>query len=70
MTGPIRFTMDAKDDVKAARKLNPRTIIPIHFEGWKLFSQGKSVIEKEFSQAGLSNKLHWLSIGKATEIEI
>jgi L-ascorbate metabolism protein UlaG (beta-lactamase superfamily) len=70
MTGPIRFTMDAKDGVKAARKLNPRTIIPIHFEGWKHFSQGKSVIEKEFSQAGLSNKLHWLSIGKATEIEI
>jgi L-ascorbate metabolism protein UlaG (beta-lactamase superfamily) len=70
ITGPIRFTMDAKDGVKAARKLNPYTIIPIHYEGWKHFSEGKSVIEKEFSQAGLSNKLRWLSIGKATEVEI
>jgi L-ascorbate metabolism protein UlaG (beta-lactamase superfamily) len=70
ITGPIRFTMDAKDGVKAARKINPRTIIPIHYEGWKHFSEGKSVIEKEFSQAGLSNKLRWLPIGKATEVEI
>ncbi len=70
ITGPIRFTMDAKDGVKAARKLNPRTIIPIHYEGWKHFSEGKSVIEKEFAAVGLSNKLRWLELGRSAEIEI
>lgn len=70
ITGPIRFTMDAKDGVKAARALNPRTIIPIHYEGWKHFREGRSAIEREFSAAGLSDKLHWLELGKNTKVEI
>jgi L-ascorbate metabolism protein UlaG (beta-lactamase superfamily) len=70
VTGPIRFTMDAKDGVKAARVLNPRTIIPIHYEGWKHFREGRLVIEREFAAAGLSEKLHWLEMGKGTEIKV
>ncbi len=70
ITGPIRFTMDAKDGVKAARVLNPRTLIPIHYEGWKHFREGRAVIEKEFTAAGLSEKLRWLEMGKNVEIEI
>ena len=70
ITGPIRFTMDAKDGVKAARALNPRTIIPIHYEGWKHFREGKAVIENEFAEAGLSNKLHWLEMGRGVEVDV
>jgi L-ascorbate metabolism protein UlaG (beta-lactamase superfamily) len=70
ITGPIRFTMDAKDGVKAAKVLNPRTIIPIHYEGWKHFREGRNVIEKEFTTAGLASKLHWLNIGEVTDVEI
>ena len=70
ITGPIRFTMDVKDGVKAAQVLNPRTIIPIHYEGWKHFREGRSIIENGFSAAGLSNKVRWLNIGEATEIEV
>ncbi|MBI5963405.1 MAG: MBL fold metallo-hydrolase, partial [Chloroflexi bacterium] len=58
-----------KDGVKAARKLNPRTIIPIHYEGWKHFREGRTIIEKEFTAAGLNNKLQWLEMGKAIEIK-
>jgi L-ascorbate metabolism protein UlaG (beta-lactamase superfamily) len=70
VTGPIRFTMDAKDGVKAARTLNPHTIIPIHYEGWKHFSEGKSAIDAQFAKAGLQGKLRWLPMGQATGIEI
>ena len=70
VTGPIRFTMDAKDGVKAAQSLNPRTIIPIHYEGWKHFREGRDRIEKEFLTAGLSSKLQWLKIGRPTGIEV
>lgn len=70
VTGPIRFTMDAKDGIQAARVLNPHTIIPIHYEGWKHFREGRALIEKNFAHAGLSEKLRWLTIGKATEIQI
>jgi L-ascorbate metabolism protein UlaG (beta-lactamase superfamily) len=70
ITGPIRFTMDAKDGVKAARALNPRSIIPIHYEGWKHFREGRTIIEKEFTVAGLNDKLHWLEMGRKVGIEI
>jgi len=69
-TGPIRFTMDAKDGVKAAQKLNPRTIIPIHYEGWTHFAQGRDVISKEFDAAGLGSKVRWLTLGEPTSVEI
>jgi L-ascorbate metabolism protein UlaG (beta-lactamase superfamily) len=70
VTGPIRFTMDAKDGVKAARKLNPRAIIPIHYEGWKHFREGRTIIEKEFTAAKLNDRLHWLEMGQKVGIEI
>ncbi|HNN14732.1 MAG TPA: MBL fold metallo-hydrolase, partial [Anaerolineales bacterium] len=70
ITGPIRFTMDAKDGVRAAQKLNSRTIIPIHYEGWKHFVQGREAIEKEFAAAGLKLKLHWLNLGEPTEMAV
>jgi L-ascorbate metabolism protein UlaG (beta-lactamase superfamily) len=70
VTGPIRFTMDARDGVRAARTLKPRTIIPIHYEGWKHFLEGKSLIEKQFAQSGLSEKVIWLPIGEPTEVDV
>ena len=62
--------MDAKDGVQAAQKLNPRTIIPIHYEGWKHFAQGREIISKEFEVAGLGSKVRWLNLGEATEVEV
>jgi L-ascorbate metabolism protein UlaG (beta-lactamase superfamily) len=70
ITGPIRFTMDARDGVKAARALNPRTIIPIHYEGWKHFREGRTILEKSFATAGLSECVRWLELGQPTDVEI
>lgn len=70
LTGPIRFTMDAKDGVQAAQKLNPHTIIPIHYEGWKHFAEGRNIIEKQFAQAGISEKVKWLSLGEPTQVNV
>lgn len=70
VTGPIRFTMDARDGIRAARALNPRTIIPIHYEGWKHFREGRAGIEKEFAGAGLENRVRWLPFGEGVDVEI
>lgn len=70
ITGPIRFTMDARDGIKMTRRLNPRVIIPIHYEGWKHFVEGKSEIENQFTQAGLSDKLRWLPLGETVTLDL
>jgi L-ascorbate metabolism protein UlaG (beta-lactamase superfamily) len=70
ITGPLRYTMDAQDGVKAARALRPQTIIPIHYEGWKHFNQGRAASEQAFAAAGLAERVRWLTLGQPTDIAI
>jgi L-ascorbate metabolism protein UlaG (beta-lactamase superfamily) len=69
ITGPLRYTMDHRDAVKAARVLRPRQIIPIHYEGWKHFSEGRALVEGAFRSARLPVELRWLPLGRPTTID-
>jgi L-ascorbate metabolism protein UlaG (beta-lactamase superfamily) len=70
VTGPVRYTMTAKDAVELCRLIEPRMAIPIHYEGWKHFKQGRDAIEREFARApeDLQNRIRWLPIG--TEVDL
>jgi L-ascorbate metabolism protein UlaG (beta-lactamase superfamily) len=70
VTGPVRYTLTAKDAVELCHLIEPRTAIPIHYEGWKHFKQGRDVIEREFARApeDLRNRIRWLPIG--TEVDL
>jgi L-ascorbate metabolism protein UlaG (beta-lactamase superfamily) len=71
VSGPVRYTMTARDAVALCRLVEPRTAIPIHYEGWKHFRQGRSAIEAEFAAApeAVRQRLRWLPIGVAVEDE-
>ena len=47
-----------------------RTAIPVHYEGWTHFRQGRPAIEGEFAQApaDISRSIRWLPIGEATTV--
>jgi L-ascorbate metabolism protein UlaG (beta-lactamase superfamily) len=70
VTGPLRYTMTAKDAVELCRLISPRTAIPIHYEGWKHFQQGREAIEREFAKApdGIHRRIRWLPIGVEVEL--
>jgi L-ascorbate metabolism protein UlaG (beta-lactamase superfamily) len=70
-TGPVRYTMTAREAVSLCRELHPRVAIPVHYEGWKHFREGRDVIEREFAAAPehVRASLRWLPIGEAVEIE-
>ena len=70
ITGPIRFTLNAKDAIRLVEALNPQQVIPIHYEGWGHFREPKSKAEPQFAQAGISNKLQWLPLGKPVNIDV
>jgi L-ascorbate metabolism protein UlaG (beta-lactamase superfamily) len=70
ITGPLRYTMDHRDAVKAARVLRPQRIIPIHYEGWRHFSEGQAAVEDAFTRARLPVALHWLPLGQPTIIDM
>jgi L-ascorbate metabolism protein UlaG (beta-lactamase superfamily) len=70
VTGPVRYTMTARDAVKLCRLVNPRTVIPIHYEGWKHFREGREAIERELAHApeDLRRRIRWLPLGVEVEI--
>jgi L-ascorbate metabolism protein UlaG (beta-lactamase superfamily) len=67
VTGPLRYTMTAHDAVELCRLVHPRTAIPIHYEGWKHFTEGRVAIERELAQApeDIRSRIRWLPIGVA-----
>ena len=70
ITGPIRFTANASDAVKIVHALNPRQVIPIHYEGWRHFREPKAEAEKVFAGAGISDRVEWIPLGMPSTIEV
>lgn len=67
LTDPL--TMTAEEAVAFARLAPDTRIVPIHYEGWAHFTEGRDVIEQAFATAGLSERLIWLKAGEPVAIE-
>jgi L-ascorbate metabolism protein UlaG (beta-lactamase superfamily) len=70
ITGPVRYSMTARDAVELCRLIRPRTAIPIPYEGWTHFKQGREAIERELARApeDIRRRMRWLPIGAAVEL--
>ena len=70
VTGPLRYTLDAREAVELCRRVRPRTAIPVHYEGWKHFSQGRVEIERELASTpeDVRSRVRWLPIGAPVEL--
>jgi L-ascorbate metabolism protein UlaG (beta-lactamase superfamily) len=72
VTGPVRYTMTARDAVELCRLIRPRTAIPIHYEGWKHFAQRPEAARREFAAApsDVAARVRWLPLGRAEAIAV
>ncbi len=72
ISGPIHYTMTAAQAVELCGLIEPATVIPIHYEGWKHFRQGREAIEREFAAApaALGESVRWLPIGEPSDVEV
>ena len=70
VTGPVRYTMTADDAVELCGLLRPHTAIPIHYEGWKHFRQGREAIERAFAAAPaeIRDRVRWLPLGVPADL--
>jgi L-ascorbate metabolism protein UlaG (beta-lactamase superfamily) len=70
VTGPIRYTMDARAGIDLCMAVQPRIAIPVHYEGWSHFRQGREAIETSFGRAPdeVRDTLRILPIGTTVEI--
>jgi L-ascorbate metabolism protein UlaG (beta-lactamase superfamily) len=72
ITGPLQYTMTALDAVEICRLFRPHRLIPIHYEGWSHFQEGKDAVEREFARApgDVRQCVRWLTPGVGTTIEV
>jgi L-ascorbate metabolism protein UlaG (beta-lactamase superfamily) len=71
LTGPVRYTMTAHDAVELCQLVRPATAIPVHYEGWSHFRQGRSECERVFAAAPASvrDRILWLPRGEAVDVD-
>ena len=72
LSGPIRYTLTAKGAIELCERVQPRQAIPIHYEGWRHFREGRADVERELAVAPASVRgtFRWLEIGEPTTMEI
>jgi L-ascorbate metabolism protein UlaG (beta-lactamase superfamily) len=72
LTGPARYTMTAREAIELCSLVKPHTAIPIHYEGWSHFREGREAIERELAgaPAAVRDSFRWLPIGTAADVEI
>jgi L-ascorbate metabolism protein UlaG (beta-lactamase superfamily) len=68
VTGPLHYTLTAADAVTLCDAARPRLVVPVHYEGWKHFSQGRADVERAF--AGTPHDVLWLPIGEPVELPL
>ena len=66
--GPFNLTMGANDAMDTAFAFPHATIIPLHYEGWKHFTQDQHDLEKSFGLVGIGDRLKILRPGIAEEL--
>lgn len=70
VAGPVPLTFTAGEAVTLARAWPRTQIVPLHFEGWEHFTEGRRDVEAAFHGAGLTDRLHWLEPGKRTSFAL
>ncbi|MFE5393081.1 MBL fold metallo-hydrolase [Streptomyces sp. NPDC056568] len=67
--GEDYITMDGEQGARLTRAIDARTIVPVHFDAWDHFTQGRAGIVDAFTRAGLADRLHWLDRGTPTVVD-
>jgi L-ascorbate metabolism protein UlaG (beta-lactamase superfamily) len=72
VTGPLRYTMTGHDAVELIGLVRPRIAIPIHYEGWLHFRDGREGIERALATApaDVRARVRWLPIGVPETVAI
>ncbi len=67
---PAPLHDDRQGRVELCSLVRPRTVIPIHYEGWKHFREGRDAIERELAKApeDIRRRIKWLPVGVEVEI--
>lgn len=53
------LTLDSPQTAEAAALLGARRVVPVHFDSWGHFTEGREALEAAFAAAGLADRLEF-----------
>jgi L-ascorbate metabolism protein UlaG (beta-lactamase superfamily) len=59
----VFLSLSGEQASRYAEALQARSIVPIHFEGWRHFSEGRNQAELAFASSKIADRVHWLNPG-------
>lgn len=62
------LTLTSTQAAQATVVLGARHVVPLHFEGWAHFSQGRDALDSAFTAVGVRDRLHLLDLGQRVTI--
>jgi L-ascorbate metabolism protein UlaG (beta-lactamase superfamily) len=71
VTGPVRYTMTGPKAVELIGIARPRVAVPVHYEGWSHFKDGRAAVERALAAApeDVRRRVRWLPIGSPQHID-
>lgn len=70
LTGGIRYTLNASEAVRLLELVKPNTVIPVHYEGWTHFHEGRAAADGAFHDSAFADAVRWAEPGVATAIHV
>jgi L-ascorbate metabolism protein UlaG (beta-lactamase superfamily) len=70
VTGPLHYSLTGDKVVETLALVRPRTALPVHYEGWSHFHDGRDAIERalDAGPADVRGTVRWLPIGDAVDL--
>jgi L-ascorbate metabolism protein UlaG (beta-lactamase superfamily) len=72
LSARLRYTMTGEMAAQLCAEMPSASVVPIHYEGWRHFTQGRSGAEAAFAAApgGLAQRIRWLAIGSPATLAV
>jgi L-ascorbate metabolism protein UlaG (beta-lactamase superfamily) len=68
--GALEFSMSAEEALACAATLRPAWIVPLHFEGWRHFSESREHAAGLFARSDFAGRTRWLRSGESATFKL
>ena len=70
LSGPLRYTMNAKEGAELIALAKPETVVPIHVEGWSHFTEQEEAARQQLAAEPsiVSDRVRWAPLGEPIEV--
>jgi L-ascorbate metabolism protein UlaG (beta-lactamase superfamily) len=70
VTGPLHYSLTGEKVVETIGLVRPRTALPVHYEGWSHFRDGRDAVERALAAApdDVRASVRWLPLGHAVDL--